>query len=104
MGYPILSILTLLPVAGMIITALVPKDNVKMIRYISVGVTALMVVFSIILWANFNTTIPGINNPKGFQFVEKYEWIRISGLGVFGNVAIDYYMGIDGLSVLMVLL
>src|SRR5438874_304780 len=104
LGYPILSILTLLPVAGMIVTAFVPKTNVKMIRGITVAVTALQVIFAIILWANFNNAMAGINDPKGFQFIEKHEWIRISGLGVFGNVAIDYFMGIDGLSVLMVLL
>ena len=96
LGYPILSILTLLPVAGMIVTAFVPKTNVKMIRGITVAVTALQVIFAIILWANFNNAMAGINDPKGFQFIEKHEWIRISGLGVFGNVAIDYFMGIDG--------
>ena len=104
LGYPILSILTLLPIAGMIITAFVPKTNVKMIRGITVAVTALQVIFAIILWVNFNGSMAGINDPKSFQFIEKHEWIRISGLGVFGNVAIDYYMGIDGLSVLMVIL
>ncbi|MEP7235704.1 MAG: NADH-quinone oxidoreductase subunit M [Ignavibacteriota bacterium] len=104
LGFPILSILTLLPIAGMIITAFVPKDNVKMIRGITVAVTALQIVFAVILWMNFNTSLAGINDAKGFQFIEKHDWIRISGLGVFGNVAIDYYMGIDGLSVLMVIL
>jgi NADH-quinone oxidoreductase subunit M len=104
LGYPILSILTLLPIVGMIITAFVPKENVKMIRGITVAVTGLQIVFAVILWLNFNGSMAGINDPKGFQFVERHDWIRISGLGVFGNVAIDYYMGIDGLSVLMVIL
>src|ERR1700724_2082019 len=76
LGYPILSILTLLPIAGMIITAFVPKENVKMIRGITVAVTGLQIVFAIILWANFNGSMAGINDAKGFQFVERNDWIR----------------------------
>jgi NADH-quinone oxidoreductase subunit M len=88
----------------MLIIAFLPKDNAKLIRAVGVGVTALMLVFAGILWANFNMAAAGINDPKSFQFTERFSWIRISGLGVFGNVAIDYYMGVDGLSVTMVLL
>src|SRR5690242_9562715 len=104
LGFPILSLLTFLPVIGMIVTAFVHKDNVKTIRWITVAVTALQIVFSIILWMNFNTSLAGINDPKSFQFIERVPWIRIAGLGIFGNVSIDYFMGIDGLSVTMVLL
>jgi NADH-quinone oxidoreductase subunit M len=103
-SFPILSILTFLPVAGMIVTALLPKDNVKLIRWVTVGITALQIVFAIVLWMNFNSSLAGINDPKSFQFTERFEWIRISGLPIFGNIAIDYAMGIDGLSVTMILL
>lgn len=104
LGFPILSLLTFLPVIGMIVTAFLPKENVKMIRMVTVAVTALQIVFAVILWMNFNTALAGINDPKSFQFIERIPWIRIAGLGVFGNVSIDYFMGIDGLSVTMVLL
>ncbi|HEY6171811.1 MAG TPA: NADH-quinone oxidoreductase subunit M, partial [Candidatus Kapabacteria bacterium] len=103
-GFPLLSLLTFLPVIGMIITAFLPKSNVKLIRFVSVGVTALMMIMSVVLWMNFDAGMAGINDPKSFQFVERFDWIRITGLGVFGNIAIDYYMGVDGLSVTMVLL
>lgn len=103
-SFPILSILTFLPVAGMIVTALLPKDNVKLIRWVTLGVTLAQIVFAIVLWMNFNTSLAGINDPKSFQFTERFEWIRISGLPIFGNIAIDYAMGIDGLSVTMILL
>ncbi len=103
-GFPLLSLLTFLPVIGMIVIAFLPKNNVKLIQYVSVGVTALMMIMSIVLWMNFDAGMAGINDPKSFQFVERFEWIRITGLGVFGNIAIDYYMGVDGLSVTMVLL
>ncbi len=103
-SFPILTILTFLPVAGMIITALLPKTNIKALRGVTVGTTILMIIFSVVLWMNFNSSLGGINDPKSFQFVERVSWIRLSGLPVFGNIAIDYSMGIDGLSVTMVLL
>ncbi|MFI5264111.1 MAG: NADH-quinone oxidoreductase subunit M, partial [Candidatus Kapaibacterium sp.] len=59
LGYPILSILTLLPIAGIIVTAFVPKESVRTIRYITVAVTALQVIFAIILWANFSGSMAG---------------------------------------------
>ncbi len=103
-GFPILTVLTFLPILGMILTAFVPKTNVKLIQGITVAITGLMIVFAVVLWMNFDTHLAGINDPKSFQFMEKHEWIRITGLGIFGNVSIDYFMGVDGLSVTMVLL
>lgn len=101
---PILSILTFLPVIGMIITAFLPKDNIKVIRGVTVAVTGLQIIFAIMVWMNFNTALPGINDMKTYQFVERFSWIRISGLPIFGNIAIDYTMGIDGISVTMIIL
>ncbi len=104
LGFPILSVLTFLPVLGMIVIALIHKDNVKIIRTVTIAVTALQIVFSIVLWMTFDTTLAGINDPNSFQYIERVPWIRIAGLGIFGNVSIDYFMGIDGLSVTMILL
>ncbi|MEO6939556.1 MAG: NADH-quinone oxidoreductase subunit M [Candidatus Kapaibacterium sp.] len=103
-GFPFLSLLTFLPILGMIVIAFIPKDKVLIFRGIALGVTGLQMIFAVILWMNYNGSMAGINHPESFQFVEKFSWIRLSGLGVFGNIAIDYYMGIDGLSVVMVLL
>ena len=69
-GFPLLSLLTFLPVIGMIVIAFLPKDKVKFIQFVSVGVTALMMIMSIVLWMNFDAGMAGINDPKSFQFVE----------------------------------
>src|SRR5690606_25548894 len=37
-------------------------------------------------------------------FMEKFRWIDISGFSWIGQIKIDYFLGIDGLSVPMVLL
>ncbi len=45
----------------------------------------------------------GINDLNSFQFVEKVSWIRAS-LPLVGDINIEYFMGIDGISIPMVLL
>jgi len=103
-GFPILSLLTFLPVVGMIIIAFIPKDKVRMFRGVTVGVTVIQMILAAILWMNYNGAMAGINKQESFQFVERFSWIKLTGLGVFGNISIDYFMGVDGLSVTMVLL
>jgi len=101
---PVLSLITFLPIVGMFLTALVPREHVRMLRGITVGVTLLQLAIAILICVKFNTSLAGVNDPKSFQFVERASWIRVSGLGIFGNLAIDYFMGLDGLSVTMILL
>jgi NADH-quinone oxidoreductase subunit M len=101
---PLLSLLTFLPIVGMVLIAFVPRGQFTIIRWIAAGITFLQVVLAVVLWLGYQNQLPGINDPRTFQFVERFSWIRLSGLGVFGNVAIDYFMGLDGLSVPMVLL
>jgi NADH-quinone oxidoreductase subunit M len=45
----------------------------------------------------------GVNDLKTFQFVEKLSWITAT-LPMVGNINIEYFMGIDGISVPMILL
>src|SRR5665213_2450066 len=101
---PVLSLITFLPLAGMVVTAAVPREHVRMLRGITVAVALVQVAIAVLICLNFNSTLGGINDPKSFQFVERMPWIRVSGLGIFGNLAIDYFMGLDGLSVTMILL
>src|ERR1700689_725857 len=101
---PVLSLITFLPLVGMVLTMLVPRTQVRLLRGITVAVTLLQLAIAIVICVNFNGSLAGVNDPKSFQFVERLPWIRLSGLGIFGNVAIDYFMGLDGLSFTMILL
>src|ERR1700722_19151312 len=101
---PVLSLITFLPLVGMALTMLVPRKHVRMLRGITVAVTLLQLAIAIVICLNFNGSLTRVNDPKSFQFVERMPWIRLSGLGIFGNLAIDYFMGLDGLSVTMILL
>jgi len=103
-GIGILTWITFLPVVGMVLVLLLPKESKDAIRWTALAATALQVVLAIALYARFDRTLAGINTEAGMQFVEKATWIDIQSVAWFGRVHIEYFLGIDGLSVVMVLL
>lgn len=104
MQFPILTLITFLPVLGMIIVLLLPKDNRRAIQTTTVIVTGIQVLLAILIWSAFDTTKTGINEVATMQFVERLPWIVVPETPWFGEIRIEYFMGIDGLSMPMVLL
>ncbi len=102
--FPILSLLTFLPVLGMVIILFMPGKMVKEIKITSLVITFLQIVFAVILLGNFNYSAGGIYEESSFQFIEKWRWIEITGLSWIGTIKVDYFLGADGLSVPMILL
>ena len=90
MEYNILSWLIWLPVIGVAVIAFIPRDKVDLIKTVSAVVTGLQFLLTLVLWNNFDSSIGSI------QFEEKYEWIP--------SFNIEYYLGVDGLSIPMVIL
>ncbi len=89
MDLPILSIITFLPLVGIPFIALTPRQLPGAAR--AIAMTFMLVTFgiSLYLFAAFDGT------QAGFQFLEEKAWIFES---------IRYKMGIDGISILLVLL
>ncbi|MCF4098573.1 NADH-quinone oxidoreductase subunit M [Maritalea mediterranea] len=89
----ILSILTFLPLVGVFFLLIVPgndelaKNNM---RRIALATTLVTFVFSLVMWAMFDSSNPG------FQFVQNHSWI--------GDDVIGYRMGVDGISILFIVL
>ncbi len=104
MQFPILTTLTFLPILGMIIVLLLNKERTAAIRAVSVAITGLQVVFAAVLIMMFNSSMPGINQADTMQFVERLPWITIPKTPWFGEIRIEYFMAIDGLSMPMVVL
>ena len=88
MNIPILSSLIFLPLAGMILIMLIPKNQKSLIRGAATAITGLEFLLSLQLVLKFDQTIPGI------QFIEHVSWIP--QLNVF------YHLGIDGISLTMI--
>ena len=88
--FPILSVMTYIPLLGMIIILALPRNNPNLVRWVAVGVTAIPLALGVYLYLNFD------RGTASMQFVEQFDWIK--------PFNIQYYMGIDGLSIPMVLL
>ena len=103
-GIGILTWITFLPVAGMVAVLLIPKDARNSIRWTSLGITAIQVVLAVLIFMRFDRGMAGINSQAGMQFLERATWIDIKSVAWFGRIHIEYLVGIDGISVVMVLL
>jgi NADH-quinone oxidoreductase subunit M len=87
-GVPILSIITFVPLAGALAIAFLPA---RFARPAALGAALLAWVASLLLVIGFSADRGGL-----FQFVEELSWIPIFG--------IEYKLGVDGLSLLLVVL
>ncbi len=103
-NFPILSLITFLPVLGMIIILFIPKNQSVIIKSLTIVITGIQVVLALFILGNYNYAAGGINDAATFQFIEKFRWIEIPGFAWIGTIKIDYFLGLDGLSVPMVLL
>ncbi len=93
--WPLLSLVTFLPLVGVgfIMTARGDEAVVaRNARNIALSTSLIVFLLSTLLWVEFDPTT------AAFQFVERARWVTI------GGVAINYHMGIDGISLFFVLL
>lgn len=90
MTIPYLSILALLPLAAGILLLFLPAGNRKLIRWISLSVSAVTLLVSVYLFFMYDEVA------AGYQFIEKFDWLPALG--------ISYHMGVDGISVMLELM
>src|SRR3990172_1608038 len=104
LGIGVLTWITFLPIIGMVAVLIVPKGNDGALKWIPAAATLLQLVLAVMVYFNFDKTMTGINSVEGMQFVEKATWIDVPGVAWFGRIHIVYFLGVDGLSITMVLL
>jgi len=95
-NWPILSTVTFLPLFGALLILLIKEegeDAKRNIRNIAFLTTFFVFLLSLVVWASFDSSNPG------FQMVEKALWLA-NGPGS----GIGYHMGVDGISILFVVL
>ena len=86
----LLSLLVFLPSAGALLLLLFPESQPRAIKGFALGVSVAVFAASLPLWTRFAAA------RAGFQFVENAAWIPAVG--------VRYWVGIDGISLLLVLL
>lgn len=103
-GIGILTWIVFLPILGMIIVLLLPKENKEAIRWTAAVATGLQLILAGVIVSQFDRNATGINDVAGFQFIEQFQWIVVDAVPWIGKIEITYFLGIDGLSVLMIVL
>ncbi len=91
MGYTVLNLMTFLPLVGALLLLFIPKENHGPLRAVAFGVSLVTFLLSISLVAGFTI------NPE-FQFVQDIPWIAA------GPFEMHYHVGIDGISLWLVML
>jgi len=92
MTWPVLSVVTFLPLVGAAVILFIRSDDevsLRNIRNVALWTTVVTFIVSLLIWVNFDPSNPG------FQMEEKADWLGGS---------IGYHMGVDGISMLFVIL
>ena len=86
----LLSLVLFTPIAGLLVLLLIPSRNA----------TAIKVWANVVAFAGFLVSLPLVmwfdKGAAGFQYVERANWIP--------SLGVKYYLGIDGISLLLIML
>ena len=85
-----LTILTLVPFLGGIVIAGLGAERKKLVRGLALATSLVGLGGALCMWLHFNA------KSGDLQFIEKFAWVP--------SLGIQYFLGVDGLGLLMVLL
>lgn len=99
----LLSILIFLPLVFGLFILLMPKALNHYFKYLTVCVSLVQLLIASWMYFNFKTGdgFAGVNQLSQYQWVEKLDWIRLD-VGSFGTLQIDYLLGVDGFSIVLI--
>ena len=86
----LLTSMGLLPLIGAALIALLPATNAKLVKQSALLVSVLVAALGITMTIGFDRGV------TGFQYIERYSWIP--------SLGISYQLGIDGISLILILL
>ena len=86
----LLTILVAIPLAGALAVSLIPDSSPRATRLTGIGASLAAFIVSLVLWFRFDAA------DAGMQFVQRIPWIP--------GADISYFVGIDGISLLLVVL
>ena len=86
----LLTLILFSPVLGMLAVMLVPGEQKQLVRHVALVSSLITFALSIILWFSYDSSV------SGFQFEEQAQW--------YTAISSSYHVGVDGISVPMILL
>src|SRR5512143_1345867 len=87
-----LTLLTFFPVLGALVILFLNSEQKNIIRWTALVTSLITFIISLWVLGMFNASNPNL------QLVAKYNWITVAGWNI------QYHLGVDGLSILLVLL
>ncbi len=90
LGFPILSLMTLMPIICALVILFIPSDKVDVIKKTAIGFMGVNLLLTLFMFAQYNVS------EGGMQFVENIVCSEFLG--------INYMMGVDGISAPLMLL
>ncbi|WP_406038791.1 NADH-quinone oxidoreductase subunit M [Micromonospora sp. NBC_00898] len=89
-NFPFLSVLTVAPLVGALVVALLPRRSPELAKLVAFGWSLLVLVLSVIMWITFQA------DGDRFQFRESYAWIP--------NWGVSFTFAADGIALVMLML
>ncbi len=90
MIFPYLSLIIFIPLIAGVILLFIPSQKRNLILAIATSAATLELVLAVIVYFNYSVDV------AGYQFLEKLDWVP--------QLGISYYVGVDGISLPMLLL
>ncbi len=88
--FPYLSVLTLLPLAGAVVVALLPRSRPELSKVVALVWSLAVLALTVVAWIAFDP------NGERFQFRESYDWIPAWG--------VNFTFEVDGIALVMLAL
>ncbi|WP_422734436.1 NADH-quinone oxidoreductase subunit M [Micromonospora sp. WMMD558] len=88
--FPFLSVLTVAPLVGALVVALLPRHRPELAKQVALGWSLLVLALSVVMWVTWQT------GGERFQFRESYPWIP--------NWGVSFTFAADGIALVMLML
>ncbi|MBL6276771.1 NADH-quinone oxidoreductase subunit M [Micromonospora fiedleri] len=88
--FPFLSVLTVAPLVGAVVVALLPRSRPTLAKQVALGWSLLVLALSIAMWVTWQV------DGQRFQFRESYPWIP--------NWGVNFTFAADGIALVMLML
>jgi NADH-quinone oxidoreductase subunit M len=89
-GFPLLSVITFLPLLGGVVLLCLPSGQKPAARTLGLLASLASLGLVLVVWSGFDSSAAGL------QFIERRSWIP--------SLGVEYLVGVDGLGLLMLLL
>lgn len=88
--FPFLSVLTVAPLVGALVVAVLPRRRPELAKQVALGWSLLVLALSVVMWVTWQT------GGDRFQFRESYPWIP--------NWGVNFTFAADGIALVMLML